>query len=240
MRKKKYNNDINKRDRFLWTPQMDDRLIDTLYTQHAQGNRVGGNFTSKAYENIVLELREKLGKNIDKDKVKNRMKSLKTNFSECYDLFNKGALSGFAWNSVTKIWSAEPEVWENLLEANPSAKKWRHTPIGNYEKLVDLFAKDRATCAGAETPKEKCKRWENGSGDDCETIEGIDQLLSQNEVKSVAHMDDDMDTMVSPGTTSQIPTQTARLKRKKGKTSNAEHNPDEMIKAIHYLAEAIK
>ncbi|KAK2640665.1 hypothetical protein Ddye_028460 [Dipteronia dyeriana] len=153
------------------------------------------------------------------------MKSLKTNFSECYNLFNKGALSGFAWNPVTKIWSDEPEVWENLLE-----------------KLVDLFAKDRATGAGAETTKEKRKGWENGSGDDYETIEGIDQILSQNEVtlESVAHMDDDMDTMVSPGTTSQIPTQTAQLKCKKRKTLNAEHNPDEMIKSIHSLAKAIK
>ncbi|KAK0575125.1 hypothetical protein LWI29_034351 [Acer saccharum] len=170
------------------------------------------------------------------------MKSLKPNFSECYDLFNKGGLSGFAWNSVTKIWSAEPEVWEILLEANPSSKKWQHTPIGNYKKLVDLFAKDRAIGAGAETAKEKCKRWDSGSGDDYETFEGIDKLLSQNEVtlESVAHMDDYMDTMVFAGTTSQIPTRNAQLKRKKRKASNVEHNPDEMIKAIHFLTEAIK
>ncbi|KAI9153706.1 hypothetical protein LWI28_015372 [Acer negundo] len=170
---------------------------------------VHGNFTSKAYENIVLELREKLGVDINKDKVKNRMKSLKTNFSECYDLFNKSGLSGFAWNLETKIWSAEPEVWENLLEANPSAKKWRHTPIGNYEKLVDLFAKDRTRGVGAETAKEKSERWDNGSGDDYETVEGIDLLLSQNEVtlESFDRMDDYIDTMVSPGTTSQVSTQ---------------------------------
>ncbi|KAI9200204.1 hypothetical protein LWI28_004170 [Acer negundo] len=129
---------------------MDDRLTDALYTQHAQGNRVDGNFTSKAYENIVLELSEKLGVDIDRDKVKN----------------------------LKKIWSAEPEVWENLLETNPSAKK----------------------SAGAETAKEKRKCWDNGSGDDYEILEGIDKLLSQNEItlESVAHMDDYMDTMVSP------------------------------------------
>ncbi|KAK3211592.1 hypothetical protein Dsin_016298 [Dipteronia sinensis] len=179
---------------------MDDHRIDALYTQHAQGNRGDGNFTSKTYENIVLELREKLGVDIDKDKVKNSIKSPKTNFSECYELFNKGGLSGFAWNPKTKIWSAEPEVWENLLEANHSAKKWQHTPIGNHEKLVDLFVKDRATGAGAETAKEKRKRWDNGSGDNYETVEGIDQLLSQNEVtlESFDRMDDYIDTMVSP------------------------------------------
>ncbi|KAK3221211.1 hypothetical protein Dsin_008236 [Dipteronia sinensis] len=70
----------------------------------------------------------------------------------------------------------------HIIEANPSAKKWRHTPIINYEKLVDLFSKDRATSAGVETAKENRKRWDNRSRDDYETVEGIDQLLSQNEV----------------------------------------------------------
>ena len=114
--------------------------------------------------------------------------------------------------------------------------------IGNYEKLVDLFAKDRAIGAGAETAKEKCKRWDSGSGDDYETLEGIDKLLSQNEVtlESFDRMDDYIDTMVSPGTTSQVSTQSAWLKRKKRKASHVEHNADVMIKAIYSLAEAIK
>ena len=74
---------------------MDDTLIDAFYAQHVEGNRVDGTFTTKAYDNIVIELQNKIGAVIDKDKVKNRMKSLKGNFNECYDLFKSG-ISGFA------------------------------------------------------------------------------------------------------------------------------------------------
>ncbi|KAK2640616.1 hypothetical protein Ddye_028411 [Dipteronia dyeriana] len=128
------------------------------------------------------------------------------------------------------------EVYNNSMIVDEDAIR------GEFIRDTLAIEIDRATCAGAETTKKKHKRWDNGSGDDYETIKGIDQLLSQNEVtlESVAHMDDDMDTMVSLETTSQIPTQTAQLKRNKRKTSNAEHNPDEMIKAIHSLAKAIK
>ena len=35
--------------------------------------------------------------------------------SNCYDVFKNG-LSGFAWSPVTKMWSAEPEVWESLIQ----------------------------------------------------------------------------------------------------------------------------
>ena len=46
---------------------------------------------------------------INKDKVKNRQKTLKKNFHGCYDIF-KDRLSGFGWNNSLNIWTAEPEV----------------------------------------------------------------------------------------------------------------------------------
>ena len=87
MGKKKDNNDTNKSIKFIWTPQMDDYLIDALHTQHAQGNRIDVNFTTKAYEYIVIELCEKLGMNINKDKVKN-----------CDEL------SGREWKALAASW----------------------------------------------------------------------------------------------------------------------------------------
>ena len=75
----------------------------------------GSVFTTHAYENIVKELEEKFEKPIDKQKVKNRIKTIKYNWSDCYDVFKNG-LSGFAWSPITKMWSAEPEVWESLIQ----------------------------------------------------------------------------------------------------------------------------
>ncbi|GMP97332.1 hypothetical protein CsSME_00045629 [Camellia sinensis var. sinensis] len=124
---------------------MDDALIDALYHQHVEGNRVNGTFTTLAYDKIVKELREIY--NLDLDKAKH--------FAECYDLFKH--TSGFAWSSVTRMFTIEPEVWETMIEVKPHAEKWKCTSIGNYEKLAEIYGKDRATGVGAETAKEKVR-----------------------------------------------------------------------------------
>ena len=50
------------------------------------GGRVNGIFTSKAYDDIVKEFVENFHIEINKDKVKNRQKTLKKNFHECNDI----------------------------------------------------------------------------------------------------------------------------------------------------------
>lgn len=99
----------------IWTRPMDDALVNAFMHEFEQGNKVNGTFTPKAYENIVNELSVLFGRKIDKEKVKNRWKTLKTKFSEFYDIFKNG-MSGFAWNPSTQLWDAEPEVWNSLIE----------------------------------------------------------------------------------------------------------------------------
>ncbi|KAA8536218.1 hypothetical protein F0562_028696 [Nyssa sinensis] len=125
---------------------MDDALIDAFYQQNVIGNKIDGTFTAKACNEVVKELCEKLGMDVNKDRVKNRLKTIKTHFNECFDLFNYG-LSGFSWSPITKLWSVKPEVWKSLIEAKPKTRKWRTTPINHYDKLCEMFAKDRATSA---------------------------------------------------------------------------------------------
>lgn len=62
---------------------------------------------------MVKELNEKLSIiGFTKQNLKNRLKTLKNNFSNCYDTF-KGN-NGFAWSPVTKLWSTKSEVWKEL------------------------------------------------------------------------------------------------------------------------------
>ena len=75
----------------------------------------GSVFTTHAYDDIVKELQEKFEKPIDKQKVKNHIKTIKYNWSYCYDVFKNG-LSGLAWSPITKMWSAKLEVWESLIQ----------------------------------------------------------------------------------------------------------------------------
>ncbi|GLT92209.1 hypothetical protein SLE2022_100590 [Rubroshorea leprosula] len=135
---------------------MDEALMDAFLHQHNLGNKVNGSFTTKAHENMVNELKEKLGKYVDKDKVKNRIKTLKANLSKSHDFFKN--LSGFSWNPVTKLWSAKPEVWDALIKVNKDAKEWMTKPVLHYDIFVILFGNDRATSENSETTKELKKK----------------------------------------------------------------------------------
>ncbi|KAK6932187.1 Myb/SANT-like domain [Dillenia turbinata] len=159
-----------------WTHAMDDALVDAFMHQYDMGNKMNGTFITKAYENIVKELIEKFGEWLNKEKVRNRWKTIKKNFSEPYDIFKNG-LSGFAWNPTTQLWSAKTEVWEKLIESKPQAKNWMSTPIPNYEKLVILYGNDRATGDHVETASELKKRQSVILDEDyMNTIDGIDNL----------------------------------------------------------------
>ncbi|KAK6919146.1 Myb/SANT-like domain, partial [Dillenia turbinata] len=136
---------------------------------------VNGTFTTKAYENIVKELIEKFGEGLNKEKVRNRWKTIKKNFSEAYDIFKNG-LSEFALNLTTQLWSAE-------AESKSQAKNWMSTPILNYEKLVILYDNDRAIGDYAKTTSELRKRQSVILDENyMNIIDDIDNLISQNEV----------------------------------------------------------
>lgn len=106
--------DESRKDKVLWTEKMDEYLIDALLHQQTIGNRVDGTWSSVALSNVSKELSEKLEMDINKDRVKNRLKTIKQKFSSCFDLFKN--LSGFAWCPVTSMWMVERETWEPLLK----------------------------------------------------------------------------------------------------------------------------
>ncbi|KAA8544664.1 hypothetical protein F0562_019489 [Nyssa sinensis] len=127
---------------------------------------------------------------------------------------------------------------------NPMLKNRRTTPIKHYDKLSEMFAKDRATGAGAETAKEKRRRWVSSTSEDpLESIHNIDQLVSQNEVtleNFICDLDDDMENITSPKTPSSVPSQSATSKTKNKKMRYDDEKDVQMVKAIESVAEAIK
>ncbi|KAL0317479.1 UNVERIFIED_CONTAM: hypothetical protein Sangu_2162200 [Sesamum angustifolium] len=141
-----------------WSTEMDEILLDVFVADDEKSNKHDGTWTSIAFDNIVEVCAKKFGHVIDKENVKNQQRTLKTNFAACYDAFHDH--SGFAWNPKSQLFEVEPEVWKDMLEANPNATKWRYTRIQNYDKLERLFAKDRAKGKGAVSAKEKSRQWQ--------------------------------------------------------------------------------
>ena len=60
-----------KKEHLKWTQSMDDAYIQSLLNQHYEGYRVDGTSTTTAYNNIVEELKDKLGKDFTKDRLMN-------------------------------------------------------------------------------------------------------------------------------------------------------------------------
>ena len=72
-----------------WTQRMDKVFIDALINEVKSRNSVDGTFTSHAYDNVINECTEKLKHPFNKDNLKNRLKTIKSNFNEVFDLFNE-------------------------------------------------------------------------------------------------------------------------------------------------------
>ncbi|KAI9126820.1 hypothetical protein K1719_002416 [Acacia pycnantha] len=171
-------------DKFLtWTAKMDNTLIDAFMHELEIGNKVKRTFTYTAYDNISQYLSTVFGFKVDKEKVKNRWKTLKKKFSEMYDIFESGT-SGFSWNSSTCKWEAEDQVWNQLIEVKPKAALWRNMPLPNYEKMLALYGNDRAYGDDGETPSPSNmkKRQHPNLQELADTVNVVGQLVSQNEV----------------------------------------------------------
>ncbi|KAL4643273.1 hypothetical protein ACB092_02G081200 [Castanea dentata] len=171
---------------------MDDNLVDAFLYQVIIDCRVNETFTSKAYDDIVKELVEKFHMEINKDKIKNRQKTLKKNFHECHGIFKDG-LSGFEFNDSLNMWTAEPEVWKPLI------------------LMEQLWAKNRTKGDHVKTAKEKCARYAAST-----TIDEIDNLVSQNEISlENFEVEDDQRSLEINVVCSQVSSQDAMSSKSK-------------------------
>lgn len=176
---KKTTDSKSKATNMRWTDDMDDFYI--MLEEQNNRNKPNGTWSSHAYSNMSKRCSASFSYAVEKDNIKNRIKILKGTFHSCYDLFMN--MSGFAQNPITSLFEAQDEVWKPLIEANSNAKKWKRTSIQHYEKLFDLFSKDRTNDEGFISAKEKVRRQENereGSVNLEENIDCFDEFSMPN------------------------------------------------------------
>ncbi|KAI3670530.1 hypothetical protein L1987_87868 [Smallanthus sonchifolius] len=147
-----------KKEQLKWTEIMDNAFIQAMVTQQDKGNRINGIFTSHAYSNMIEKLNTNLRMDFNKNHLKNRSKTLKERFSQWYDMFRGTSLSGFSCNSDTQLIEAEDEVWDKLIDSKPEDVMLKTRKVSNYNEMLELFAKDRASGAHDETAKERYAR----------------------------------------------------------------------------------
>ncbi|XP_012843355.1 PREDICTED: uncharacterized protein LOC105963495 [Erythranthe guttata] len=132
---------------------MDNHLATILTDQMAQGNKCDGDtWKAQALHAAVTYLNSKLHLNLTKDNIKNRLKIWKKSFNVVSDIQTKQ--SGFTWDEVRKlivVTSDEWSSWNSYVESHPDAKGMQNKMIENWDDIILLCGKDRATGQGAET-----------------------------------------------------------------------------------------
>ncbi|KAG5030116.1 hypothetical protein JHK87_013630 [Glycine soja] len=229
------------RDSLQWNDEMDQMLLNALGEEANKGNRHNGAWTTQAYNNMVEALRSTIGPNITKNYIKNRMKTIKNHFAEAYDLFH--SLSGFSWNSITRKFDAEDDVWEELIKGKPHAARWRKMQIKHYDILTELFATDRAKGNVAKTAKERRKQWEKENIDLNNYFEDTEMY-----VPNVGMFDENQfsppnfeDASPQNGQTNPSGLNTSRgTKRKRNVVELVEDQYERMNESIMTIAEALK
>ena len=97
-----------------WSEEMDEKLLNAMIDESWLGNKIDNSWTRQAYSNMVHHLHQMGFDAVTKNNVKNRQKVLKERWCNAHDLFS--SLNGFAWNSISKRFEAEEEVWFDLIK----------------------------------------------------------------------------------------------------------------------------
>ncbi|XP_077232157.1 uncharacterized protein LOC143866890 [Tasmannia lanceolata] len=125
-----------------WNDDMDRHLIVAIQHQIAEGQKAPNGFKDAAYSGAAQELTIVLKKQITKDHVKNRLKTMKTNYRFLNTIVN---LSGFGWDPQLKKISIEEQVKNDYLARNPEHLCFFNNRWELYEEMKVVFGEDYAT-----------------------------------------------------------------------------------------------
>ncbi|XP_024046426.1 uncharacterized protein LOC112100818 [Citrus clementina] len=126
--------------RRAWTKDEEKAMLNILDAVVANGGRADNEkllpgSSLKAYPHIDSKIR-----------------IWKKSYGVIFDMLNT---SGFGWNEVRKCVVVDnDEVWRSYVESHRDASNWRDKPFPYYERLANIFGKDRAIGSSAETPND--------------------------------------------------------------------------------------
>ncbi|KAL5864758.1 hypothetical protein ACOSQ3_002272 [Xanthoceras sorbifolium] len=141
------------KQRRAWTICQEESFLTVLEDFVANGKRCDiGNFKVGSLAQMEKTLNQ-IFKEVEKK-----------NYNTVYDMMNT---SGFAWNDVKKCIEVDSnEAWESYVKHHSNVAEWRNKPYPIFDRLANIFGKDRANGKGAEVPSEMMVDIGNDEGDD--------------------------------------------------------------------------
>uniref|UniRef100_A0A5B6Z1X7 Myb/SANT-like domain-containing protein n=1 Tax=Davidia involucrata TaxID=16924 RepID=A0A5B6Z1X7_DAVIN len=133
-----------------WDSTSREVFINLCVAEKLKGNMPTAHFNKKGWNAIILQFRNKTGKDYDRLQMKNHWDWLKKEWQLWKQLTRNE--TGLGWDSVKQTISASNEWWINKLEIIPEAAKFREKGLANKDELDQLFGDVAATGAHAFAP----------------------------------------------------------------------------------------
>uniref|UniRef100_A0A2N9FQY4 Myb/SANT-like domain-containing protein n=1 Tax=Fagus sylvatica TaxID=28930 RepID=A0A2N9FQY4_FAGSY len=144
--------EVEEKSYVRWSLDMERALADILRDERNVGNKSDAGWKTVAYNSASSKLSSQLHIDITADNVKNRIKTWKKLYGIVSDILGQ---SGFSWDATKKMITVDDDnAWQEYIKAHKDARSFRWKVISNWDDIVDLCGKDRATGEGAETGEE--------------------------------------------------------------------------------------
>ncbi|KAL5803062.1 hypothetical protein ACOSQ4_031367 [Xanthoceras sorbifolium] len=155
------------KQRQAWTIFEEESFLTVLEDFVANGKHCDtGNFKASSLAQMEKALNQIFpGSNLKANPhLESKLKKWKKKFSTIYDMMNT---SSFACNDVKKCIEVDSnEAWESYVKHYSSAAEWRNKPYPIFDRLANIFGKDRANEEGVEVPSEMMVDIGNDESDD--------------------------------------------------------------------------
>lgn len=129
-----------------WNPEWHKLFVLTCLKQVKKGNRPKTHLNKQGWKELGEEFNRKTGVYYDKGQLKNHWDSTKDSWKVWHKLiFNIGD----GWDPVTQQINVSDDFWDDYIQKNPSAARFRHQILPHLRELDYIFG---GTTAIADFP----------------------------------------------------------------------------------------